>query len=225
MLYGSAALGIALLSSPDAIRSALTASASALVEAAPFVFGVILLASLFRRRHHIATYLGCGCTSGPSARSIPVTAATWLLFGPQVALARWTAAMLVARILRRHVDFNHDGDWNPLAQLAAMLPAVALAGATTQIFTLFDISRLSPLDGALAGATLGFLTAPCGQGRFCASRVSSIYARFGCASHGNAPITMHLHTCCLPSRSPSLQCATGTRSSVPDFPHSWHAAR
>ena len=72
--------------------------------------------------------------------------------------------MLVARILRRHVDFNHDGDWNPLAQLAAMLPAVALAGATTQIFTLFDISRLSPLDGALAGATLGFLTAPCGLG-------------------------------------------------------------
>jgi hypothetical protein len=164
VLYGGAALGIAALSSPDALRGSLATSASALVEATPFAFAAILLSLLFRRSVAIA-YLGCGCTTGPSARSIPVTAATWLIFGPLVAIARCAAAVLVARILRRRLQCDSAREsHNPVGQLTAILPAVLLAGASAQLFAAFDPARLSPVGSAIAGALLGFSAAPCGLG-------------------------------------------------------------
>ena len=164
VVYAGAALSIATLSSPDAIRGSLATSASVLVEAAPFALGAALLALVFRRWHDIATYLGCGCTSGPSARSIPVAVATWLLFGPAVATARCIAAILVARILNRRFRCNDEAAQQPLDQLAAMLPAALLAGVAAQLFAVFDPERLSPFGSALAGAALGFAAAPCGLG-------------------------------------------------------------
>jgi hypothetical protein len=166
ILYGTAALALTMLSSPDGARSAVAASASALVEATPFLFAGVTLAWLFKGRRRAAEYFGCGCGGGPSARSLPAAAATWLLFGPYVALARFAAAAIAARILsrtQRHCDRSHD-ELRPLGELAAVVPAALLAGAAAQFGTFFAAAHLTALESALGGALFGFVAAPCGLG-------------------------------------------------------------
>lgn len=166
ILYGAATLALAALTSPDTIRSALAVSASALFEATPFLLAGIVLARLLGRRDMVA-YLGCGCSSGPSGRSLPAAAATWLVFGPLIAIARYAGALLVARILGRRTSECNGGNEasaDVLGELAAVLPAALLAGASTQLFARFDPARLPPLGMTLLGAALGFTAAPCGLG-------------------------------------------------------------
>src|SRR5579871_895676 len=164
MLYGSAALALAIVSSPDAVRTALATAASALVEATPFVFGGVALGCIARRGGSVVAHLGCGCGGGPSARSLPAAAATWLTFGPIVAAARYSAALLVARILRVRTESTHGERPHLLAELGAVLPAALMAGACAQLLDGFGSARLSPLAGAAIGAALGFGAAPCGLG-------------------------------------------------------------
>ncbi|MGA7246742.1 MAG: hypothetical protein WBW89_03205, partial [Candidatus Cybelea sp.] len=157
LLYGSAALALAMLSSPDAMRSGLATSASALFEAMPFLFSGLLLARLLHRRAEVVEYLGCGCGGGPSARSLPSAAATWLVFGPVVALVRYAAALLAARLLFPNLRREHgeDDDTHLLGELAAVLPAALVAAVATQGFAAFDPARISPIASALLGAALG----------------------------------------------------------------------
>jgi hypothetical protein len=162
LLYGTAVLALTMISSPDAIRSALAASASALFEATPFLFAGIVAARLLQRRHAVE-YLGCGCGHGPSARSIPAAAATWFLFGPFVAIARYLGALAVASLLDRRRPHRVVGA-HPLSELTALLPAALLAGAATECAAAFDPSRLPPLAAAALGGVLGFVAAPCGLG-------------------------------------------------------------
>lgn len=167
LLYGAATLACATIASPDVIRSGLAASASAFFEATPFLFAGVLLARLVPRRAGIVDDLGCGCGRGPSARSLPAAAAAWLVFGPVVAIARYLAALLADRILhlrlRRHERDGHRS-LNVLAELEALLPAAALAGAAMQLLGAFDSARLSTIGNVLFGAALGFTAAPCGLG-------------------------------------------------------------
>lgn len=164
-LYGAAALSLTILSSPEEMRSALAAAASALFEATPFLAAGIA-ASRFFRRGGLLEYLGCGCGAGPSARSLPATAAAWFVFGAPVAIARCLAALLAARLLRARAGRRRFGEEsaNPLGELAAILPAAALTGAAMQIFARFDPARLSPAGNAMLGAALGFAAAPCALG-------------------------------------------------------------
>jgi hypothetical protein len=166
LLYASAALALAMLSSPDAMRSGLATSASALFEATPFLLSGLLLARLLHRRAEVVEYLGCGCGGGPSARSLPSAAATWLVFGPIVALVRYAAALLAARLLYPGLRREHgeDDDAHLLGELAAVLPAALVAAVATQGFAAFDPARISPIASALLGAALGFTAAPCGLG-------------------------------------------------------------
>ncbi|HEY6326056.1 MAG TPA: hypothetical protein VIW73_06005 [Candidatus Cybelea sp.] len=165
MLYGGAALAFTIVSSPDAVRTALATSASALVEATPFVFAGVVLGCVLRRGGSVVAHLGCGCGSGPSARSLPAAAATYLIFGPVVAAARYCAALLVARALRSRCEApDADARPHPLAELSALLPAALMAGAAAQLLGGFDAARLPPLAGAAIGAALGFAAAPCGLG-------------------------------------------------------------
>lgn len=166
LLYGGAALAVLLLSSPDAMRSVLATSASALFEATPFLFGGLLLSRLLQRRTNVVEHLGCGCMGGPSARSLPSAAATWLVFGPGVALARYTAATFTARILCRRSRDEHGPNVSRhlLDELASVLPAALVAGVAMQCFATFDTSGISPIGNALLGAALGFTAAPCGLG-------------------------------------------------------------
>ena len=150
----------------ETLRSALAAAASALFEATPFLFAGVLLSRVLRRRVRIIEHLGCGCGPGPSARSLPATAAAWLVFGPVIAIARYVAAMLVAAMLRRRAEHPPLGDETPhlLDELAAVLPAAVLAGAVMQVCAGFDPARLTTAGNALLGAALGFTAAPCGLG-------------------------------------------------------------
>ena len=167
ILYGTAALALTMLFSPDGIRSALAVSASALVEATPFLFASVALSRLLKRRWRVAEYLGCGCGAGPSARSLPATAATWLLFGPYVALARFGGAMLAARLVSRRrtrCAGYADEALRPLGELAAVAPAALLAGIAAQLSLSFGAAHLTAIESALGGALFGFVAAPCGLG-------------------------------------------------------------
>ncbi len=166
LLYGSAVLALAMLASPDALRSALATSASALFEATPFLLAGLLLARLLHGRAEIVEHLGCGCGRGPSARSLPSAAATWLAFGPIVALVRYAGALLAARLLYRDLRRKHgeDEDTHLLGELASVLPAALVAAVATQGFASFNLARISPIESALLGAALGFTAAPCGLG-------------------------------------------------------------
>jgi len=160
--YAAAALALAAISSPDTIRSVLAASAGALVEATPFLFAAVALSRLSTRYDCVAAYAGCGCAPGPAARSLPAAAATWLLFGPFVAIGRWLIAMLVARALRRR--HRADAAAHLHAELRAVLPCAILAGMAMQVFAAFDPARLSPVWSAFAGTVLAFFAAPCALG-------------------------------------------------------------
>ncbi|MGA2760184.1 MAG: hypothetical protein ABSF08_07710 [Candidatus Cybelea sp.] len=163
-LYAAALLVVATLFSPGALCCALATSASALFEAAPFLLAGVVAARFLRHPHAVA-YLGCGCAAGPSARSLPAAAATWLLFGPLVAAARFAAALLVARFLRREsLRFGCARSSNWLGEFATLLPSALLAGAATQAAAAIDPAKLSPVLDVAAGALLGFAAAPCGLG-------------------------------------------------------------
>jgi hypothetical protein len=166
LLYAGATVALALVSSPDMVRSALAAAAGTLFEAAPFLLAGVLATTLLRRRARIVDYIGCGCGRGASARSLPALAATWLVFGPFVAIARYLAALLVCRVLvRRLAGCEHDeSPPNLLGELRAVFPAAILAGVAVQLFAAFDLARLTPVASGLAGAALGFGAAPCGLG-------------------------------------------------------------
>ncbi len=167
LLFGVATAAVALTFSPDTVRSALAASASAFFEATPFLFAGVLLAHVLRRRARLMEYLGCGCGVGPSARSLPAAAATWLVFGPAIAVARFLAALLVARILHRRTrihEIHGDEAPNVLGELAGILQAALLAGAAMQFCAGFDPARISTVGSALVGAALGFSASPCGLG-------------------------------------------------------------
>jgi hypothetical protein len=165
LLYGAAAFALVLVS-PDAALTTIAGAASALVEATPFLLGGMLLSRLVGRCDTLAEYFGCGCGRGPSARSIPAAAATWLVFGPTVAIARFVAASCVALALHRRIAHGRsasDGA-HVLGDLTALLPAAAIAGVVMQIAPLLDLHRIPPIGGAIFGAALGFVAAPCGLG-------------------------------------------------------------
>ncbi|HTX59828.1 MAG TPA: hypothetical protein VMH02_09110 [Verrucomicrobiae bacterium] len=159
--FVAAALAIAALGSPGALLGALATSASVLFEATPFLLLGLLLAR-FGRREWLA-YLGCGCGPGPAASSLPAAAATALVFGPALALARWLAAGAVARLLRLPAS-TAPGATSLLHDLRELLPAALLAGAASQLVPLTGAARLDAMQQAVAGALLGFASAPCGLG-------------------------------------------------------------
>ncbi|MBV8197055.1 MAG: hypothetical protein JO263_02885 [Candidatus Eremiobacteraeota bacterium] len=164
-LYGSAVAALASLANVEVLRAALATSGSALVEATPFVFAGVALEALVRPARSLIAYVGCGCTPGPSARSIPAAAATWFAFGPTVAIARVAAATLVAALLRRRGGpcDARVGAPQALNEIATLLPAALMAGAAMQLFTAFGTARLAAAPSAMLGAALGF-SSPCALG-------------------------------------------------------------
>jgi hypothetical protein len=165
----------------------LATAASALLEATPFVAGGTALAAIVRRPH-LAALLGCGCGRGPAARSIPAALATWLVFGPSVAIARFVAALAIARVLERGVRSRTGAahsHLSVLAELTALLPAAAIAGVVAQLPAYADVRHFSPLVQMASGALLGFAAAPCGLGA----------VAVGGALHRSAPLAAYSFLC------------------------------
>ncbi|MBV8371897.1 MAG: hypothetical protein JOY69_01430 [Candidatus Eremiobacteraeota bacterium] len=185
-LFVAAVAAAAMLASPDELRSALATAASALFESTPFLLAGIVLARYVREP--IAAYLTCGCSTGPSARSLPAAVAAWVVFGPVVAVARVLAGTAVARFTqdRRHACSGSSAVQHAppdlLAELATLLPAALMAGAVAQATAWVDISALKPSLQAAGGALLAFVTAPCGIGAVAVAGALHARAPFAAAA-------------------------------------------
>jgi hypothetical protein len=146
------------------VVSAIVVNAAAmLLESAPFILaGAIAVRVSARLGRHIVPYLGCGCGSGPSARSLPAFAAAWIVFGPFVAAARLGAAIAVERlVVKRACVRNHA---SMLGDLAAIVPFALGAAALAPLLPAIAGSHAPrQLAGAVA-ALVAFVASPCALG-------------------------------------------------------------
>jgi hypothetical protein len=188
-LFVAAVVAAAAAIPPGALFGALATAASALFEATPFALAGIALGRL-TRRPDAAVFFGCGCGHGPSARSIPALAATWAVFGPLVAIARFLSAVVVARVARSRLPGGGACDAprrrsHLLGELAALLPSALVAGAVGQLQIFASASHLSLLAQVAGGALLGFAASPCGIGA----------AAVGGALHQRSPLAASAFLC------------------------------
>jgi hypothetical protein len=181
--YAVAVIAAVAVVPGDVVRSVLAGAASALFEALPF----LVLAMGLRRLLPLAAiaFAGCGCTPGPSARSIPAAAALWLSFGPSVALTRLLAGCAVARLTYerqpRSGVCGHSNGGNLLAELNALVPA-ALAAGLLQCLGSWEPARVAPWLQFAGGALIGAVTAPCGLAT--AALATSLHVRAPVAAAG-----------------------------------------
>jgi hypothetical protein len=162
------------------LQDVLGTAGATLFEGAPFILAAAVLRRFAAGRFAwLAPLLGCGCGGGPAARSLPAAAATWLAFGPWIALARLAAAIAIGWYLGRRPAARHrhgpcpdgalhpagDGPVSPLGELAALVPYGFAAGAIAHALPFAgDLGRLPVFAAAPLGAILAFVLAPCGLG-------------------------------------------------------------
>ncbi|HEY3674419.1 MAG TPA: hypothetical protein VGK84_00345 [Candidatus Tumulicola sp.] len=180
--YAAVVMAVALVPG-ELLRSVLAGSASALFEALPF----LVLAAALRRLlpPGAVAFAGCGCTPGPSARSLPAAAALWLSFGPVVALSRVLAACALARLTgpraRRSSECGHSNGANLLTELNTLVPAALGAGLLASVGS-WEPARVAPWLQFAGGALVGSLAAPCGLAT--AALATSLHARAPLAAAG-----------------------------------------
>jgi len=152
----------ALATVPTAqLQAVIAAAASTLFESIPFILAAAFARRLFPRfGDTLAVLTSCGCAHGPGARSLAVAALTTLTFGPLVAIARFTAAFISARVLRDQVCNVDD---SVLGETTQLLPCALAAGAIGTVFGNALHSRVGAPAGVVIGVTLGFF-APCTLG-------------------------------------------------------------
>ncbi len=180
LVIGAATCGIA-------IDGVVAAAAGVLLESTPFLIASLWVGEMFNARCDWVALLGCGCGTGPSARSLPATAAAWFVFGPLVAMARLGAAMALGIVLyRARGARNSVAQARPplLGALETLLPSALLAGAVTQLLARVDFAHFTVVGELLAGLLLG-AAAPCGIG---AIAVAS-------ALHARAPVSAAAYLC------------------------------
>lgn len=146
------------------VTALLVTSAATLFESAPFILAAMLLVRVpLRWNARIDAYLGCGCGVGPSARSLPAAAATWLVFGPLVAGARLAAAIFVHRLQRRRRACDH-GQASLLSELQRIAPVAAFGAAAAFFLPAIASFHGPPPLAFLFGAAAAFVMAPCALG-------------------------------------------------------------
>lgn len=146
---------------PHEVRVASAGAVSVLLESLPFIcLATILAAIVGRVAHTLVAYAGCGCGSGPSARSIPAALAAAAIFGAPVAAARVLLATIIARAERHHEE-THGG---LLDQLVDLAPTALLAAVVMQVVPMVPLHALHPLALWCAGAILGVAASPCALG-------------------------------------------------------------
>jgi hypothetical protein len=179
VVYAVAALLSAAVLPPAELQAVAATASSALFEAVPLLLAGALLGRLLPRG--ATAFAGCGCSPGPSARSIPAAVAVWLSFGPLVAAGRVVAGVVVAAsllALRRHAPARaceHHETSGILAELQALVPAALAAGIAQQFGAFAPDHTALPLAQLAGGAAFGVLAAPCGLGT--AALAASLHLR------------------------------------------------
>lgn len=161
---------------PNEARLTLVSAAAVVVEALPFVLAGVLAERLVGRRTAFVAYAGCGCTAGPSARSLPAAALTWLAFGPVAAFARVAAAAIVDRLRRvpARSCCTHVGDLvNELERLVPFAVAAAIGG---RIAGRLDLAHANVALQVAAGAAMGFVASPCAIGSIAVASALRVHA-------------------------------------------------
>ena len=151
---------------PSEARLAVVSAAAVLIEALPFTLAGVLAEGLLGRRSRLVAYAGCGCSAGPSARSLPAAALAGLTFGPLPALARLAAATIVDRRVNRCLDLPHCTHDPPdlAGELERLVPFAVAAAVVAQMAVHFDLARANLALQIAAGAALGFVASPCAIG-------------------------------------------------------------
>jgi hypothetical protein len=147
---------------PHAVMTVAAGAASVLLESLPYLAVAALCSPLIGRyARALVAYAGCGCATGPSARSIPAAVATAAIFGLPAALARVAAASVAARFVRKH---DHAANIDVLDEITSLVPAALLAAAITLMLPSLPLRNLPvPLLFA-GGALLGVVASPCALG-------------------------------------------------------------
>lgn len=149
---------------PEMLRTALAAAASVVLEAMPYLgLSQVLALRLGRYGPWAAALAGCGCTRGPGARSIPAAIAAYALFGPWVALARWSAACAVA-LVRRCDGPQHAHPLSLLDDVGRLGPPAVLCGLFVALAPALNIAHRTPIVQLLLGTLAGVFAAPCALG-------------------------------------------------------------
>jgi len=145
------------------LTTVLVTCAAALFESTPFILAGACLAHALRQSVWAVPYLGCGCGSGPSARSLPAAAAALAVFGPFVAVTRLLAAAACSRIAHKEAACSAARP-SALHELELVLPAAAAAACVLPLWSALLGAHLGGRAGFIAGAAAAFVTAPCGIG-------------------------------------------------------------
>ena len=169
---------------PNEARSTLVSAAAVLVEALPFLLAGILIERTLRARSPLVAYAGCGCTAGPSARSLPAAALAWLSFGPLCALARVGAATVVDRALRGKRKASPCAHEAPdlAAELQRLVPFAVAAGMSAQLALGLHLSHANVLLQVAAGSAMGFFASPCAIGSIAVAAALRVHAPAAAAS-------------------------------------------
>jgi hypothetical protein len=157
------ASAIAIIAVAPQTAMALSAGAAGVVlEVLPYLVAAAIASVLIgRHARPLAAYAGCGCTSGPSARSIPAAVAAAALFGVPAALARFAAANLVSRFVHTH---DHGAPVDLFGELAALVPAALLSSAIMLALPSLPLRSLPGPALFIGGALLGIIASPCAFG-------------------------------------------------------------
>ncbi|HTU71871.1 MAG TPA: hypothetical protein VMF11_16325 [Candidatus Baltobacteraceae bacterium] len=160
-IYVAAAVALAAIA-PQTLMLFLASAAGIVLESLPYLaFATAIAPFSGRHAHALVAYLGCGCTGGPSARSIPAAIATAALFGLPAAFARVAAASFVARRARRCA---HAESGDLLGEVHRLAPAALLAAAAAAFVPMLPLRVLPPVALFTAGALLGAIVSPCALG-------------------------------------------------------------
>jgi hypothetical protein len=146
---------------PQTLATISASAVSVLLESLPYLAIATALTPLAGRfAHTLVAYTGCGCGTGPSARSIPAAIATAAIFGIPIAFARVLLASALAR-----VHCHHEAVHGSLAgELVNLVPAALLAATMMQLVPMLPLHNLNPLALCCAGALLGLAASPCALG-------------------------------------------------------------
>ncbi|MDE2481367.1 MAG: hypothetical protein KGN02_04165 [bacterium] len=162
-IYVAAALGLCALA-PALARELLVSAASVLLEGLPYLAASAVLAPrLGRWAPRLLAYLGCGCTPGPGARSIPAAIACAVLFGPWIALGRVALGTALARLGPDGGRSGHGGEALP-GELVRLLPAALGAAALLAAAPELDLGHRPPALQLVAGLAIGLGAGPCALG-------------------------------------------------------------
>ena len=147
---------------PQTMMAVGAGAVSVLLECLPYLVVAAVCSPLIGRyARALVAYGGCGCTAGPSARSIPAAVATAAIFGVPAAITRVAAASVMSRFVCTH---EHAAQVDVLGEIVSLIPVALLSAAIMLVLPLLPLRHLPGPVLFAGGALLGIVASPCALG-------------------------------------------------------------